>query len=61
LLERQRRGYLSLYDQIPQMFVVDATRGADEVRRTVVSMICDRDRVRAAKKERNGHKDAAAH
>jgi thymidylate kinase len=61
LLERQRRGYLSLYDQIPQMFVVDATREADEVRRTVVSMICDRHRVRAAKKERNGHKDTAAH
>ena len=61
LLERQRRGYLSLYDQIPQMFIVDATREADEVRRTVVSVICDRYRVRVAKKERNGHNNTAVH
>ena len=39
ILEQQRQHYLGLRAHIPQMVVVDATRDADQVRRTVTSLI----------------------
>jgi thymidylate kinase len=39
LLEQQRQHYLGLREQIPHMIVVDATRDAEQVRRTVTSLI----------------------
>lgn len=42
LLERQRRAYLELRDRLPRIAVVDATRGADAVRKTVVSLVWSR-------------------
>ncbi|MDQ2998540.1 MAG: hypothetical protein M3R61_16010, partial [Chloroflexota bacterium] len=39
ILEQQRQHYLGLRAHIPQMVVVDATRDADQVRRTVTALI----------------------
>ena len=39
ILEQQRQHYLGLRKHIPQMLVVDATRDAEQVRRTVTSLI----------------------
>jgi len=39
ILEQQRQHYLGLQDQLPQMVVVDATNNADQVRRSVTSLI----------------------
>lgn len=39
ILEKQRQHYLGLQRYLPQMVVVDATRGADQVRRAVTSLI----------------------
>jgi thymidylate kinase len=39
VLEQQRQHYLSLQKHLPQMVIVDATRDADQVRRTVTSLI----------------------
>lgn len=39
ILEQQRQHYLSLQPYLPQMVVVDATNNADQVRRTVTSLI----------------------
>jgi thymidylate kinase len=39
ILEAQRQHYLGLQKELPQMVVVDATRDADQVRRSVTSLI----------------------
>lgn len=39
ILEQQRQHYLGLQQHLPQMVVVDATNNADQVRRTVTSLI----------------------
>ena len=39
ILEQQRQHYLGLQKYLPQMVVVDATREADQVRRSVTSLI----------------------
>jgi len=39
ILEQQRQHYLDLREHIPQMVVVDATCDAEQVRRTVTSLI----------------------
>jgi len=39
ILEQQRQHYLGLREHIPQMVVVDATRDAEQVRRTVTALI----------------------
>lgn len=39
ILEQQRQHYLSLQAQLPQMVIVDATNNADQVRRSVTSLI----------------------
>jgi len=39
ILEQQRQHYLELRRHLPQMVVVDATRGAEQVRRAVTSLI----------------------
>jgi thymidylate kinase len=39
ILEQQRQHYLGLREHIPQMVVVDATRDAEQVRRSVTSLI----------------------
>jgi thymidylate kinase len=39
ILEQQRQHYLGLREHIPQMVVVDATRDAEQVRRTVTTLI----------------------
>jgi thymidylate kinase len=39
ILEQQRQHYLGLLEHIPQMVVVDATRDAEQVRRSVTSLI----------------------
>jgi len=39
ILEQQRQHYLGLCEHIPQMVVVDATRDAEQVRRTVTALI----------------------
>jgi len=39
ILEQQRQHYLGLREFIPQMVVVDATRDAEQVRRTVTALI----------------------
>jgi thymidylate kinase len=39
VLEQQRQHYLGLREHIPQMVVVDATRDAEQVRRSVTSLI----------------------
>jgi thymidylate kinase len=38
-LEQQRQHYLGLREHIPQMVIVDATRDAEQVRRTVTALI----------------------
>jgi len=38
-LEKQRRAYLALKERVPQMQVVDATQGAETVKREVTAMI----------------------
>ena len=39
ILEAQRQRYLALQPHLPQMVVVDATRGAEDVRRKVTSLV----------------------
>lgn len=39
ILEQQRQHYLGLRQSLPQMVVVDATKSADQVRRSVTSLI----------------------
>jgi thymidylate kinase len=39
ILEQQRQHYLDLREHLPQMVVVDATRDAEQVRRSVTSLI----------------------
>ena len=39
ILEQQRQHYLGLREHVPQMVVVDATRDAEQVRRTVTALI----------------------
>ena len=39
ILEQQRQHYLGLQAHLPQMVVVDATNNADQVRRSVTSLI----------------------
>ena len=53
-LEQQRQVYLGLKQKVSNMTVVDASRGADEVRRQVISLIwnCYADRVEGPR--RNG-------
>jgi thymidylate kinase len=41
MLERQRRQYLALQETLPHLIVVDATQDADQLRRTVISLIWD--------------------
>ncbi len=38
-LEQQRQAYLALQKQLPQMRVIDATREAEEVRRTTIALL----------------------